>query len=282
MPSSTRSASQRAFLGAYLAEQLSQPGAETNLIERVAVERPIVLGSIFSLTWTDTTLIIFGYDPILSLPDLTQVDPAHAEAVVEAVTKAAAALPALDIATAGPRATPSQLDDTEPTPAPDPNIEAALPQIAGGERLTIASFGAVRDQDLGRLNAGLFAYLLPHFGQPGTDAAIGFASSETLPTLVVAHRLTGRSGDELLAGALGEMWAQPSGTPLYRGAEVNGRRYLYHQDWAFYAQGEVLYFMPYYGGYDCTDESCTFGPDAETADAVAEVVRAIPSSSPDD
>lgn len=272
----------KGVLGAYLAERLSQPGVETNLIEQVVDDRPIAFGSIFSLASTDTTLVIFGYDPILSFPDQTQVDPTHAEAVIEAVTGAVAALPAPGVGTAAPRATPGPPDDAEPTPAPDPEIEAALPQMAGGERLTIASFGAVRDQDLEGPNAGLFTYLLPHFEQPGTDAAIGFASSETLPTLVMAHRLTGRSGDELLAGALGEMWANPAGAPLYRGAEVDGRRYLYHQDWAFYAQGEVLYFMPYYGGYDCTDESCTFGPDVETADAVEEVVRAIPGSSSDD
>jgi hypothetical protein len=58
---------------------------------------------------------------------------------------------------------------------------------------------------------------------------------------------------------------------LYRGAEIDGRRYVR----AFYAQ-HVLYFLLYYGGYECSQASYTFGPEPDIAELIREVVGAIP------
>ena len=124
----------------------------------------------------------------------------------------------------------------------------------------------------------MFGYLLPHFDQPGSDAAIGFASAEQPPVFAIAHRLAGRTGDQLLAAALGELWADPTGYQLYRSLDIDGRRVVYHQDWGFYAQEDVLYFFIYYGGYECAADGtgCTFGPDDETERWITDFVRAIP------
>lgn len=162
-------------------------------------------------------------------------------------------------------------------------MEAALPTSVAGERLAISSAASVRHGAMDNLANGLFGRVLPHFDQPGSDAALGFASSEESPVFTIAHRLTGRTGDELLAAALGELWANPSGFQLYRSAEVDGRRFVYHQDWGFYAQADVLYFFLYYGGYECSEDrtSCTFGPDPGTHQRIHDIVRAIPEAAGD-
>jgi hypothetical protein len=261
-------------LGAYLAERLSRPGTETALVDQLGDDRDVVFGSRFSAAYTDTVLLIIGYEPVATFTD-PKADTAHAEAVIEALAAATDALP-LPRGPSEPPRTPAPTDDNAPTPPPVPALEQALPATVDGERLSITSSASVVDARPDRLDAGLFGHLLPHFEQPGDEAAVAFASSEAFRTLIVAHRLAGRTGDELLAAALGELWANPGGFQLYRGAELDGRRYVYHQDWAFYAQGDVLYFLLYYGGYECSQASCTFGPEPDIAELIREVVGAIP------
>jgi len=261
-------------LGAYLDERLTKPGTETALVDQLDDDRDVVFGSRFGAAYTDTVLLIMGYEPVAYFTD-PKADAAHAEAVIEALAAATDALP-LPRGRSEPPRTPTPTDDNAPTPPPDSALERALPATIDGQRLSITSAASVVDPRPDRLDAGLFGHMLPHFEQSGDEAAVAFASSEGFRALIVAHRLAGRTGDELLAAALGELWANPGGFQLYRGAEIDGRRYVYHQDWGFYAQGDVLYFLLYYGGYECSQASCTFGPEPELADLIREVVGAIP------
>ena len=265
----------KGVLGAYLAERLTRPGTEALLAQNLGDDAEPVIGSDFSVAWTETALMIIGYDKVAYFTD-PQADTAHAEDVVDAVSKAFSALPDQPRT---PVPNPGPADEEEaPSAPPDPSMEAVLPTSVAGQPLTVSSAAFVPDDPPDNLGSGLFGYLLPHFDQPGSDAAVGFASAEKPPVFTIAHRLAGRTGDELLAAALGELWANPSGYQLYRSADVDGRHIVYHQDWGFFALEDVLYFFVYYGGYDCSEDrtECTFGPDAETERGMTDFVRAIP------
>lgn len=265
----------KGVLGAYLAGRLTRPGTEASLGLNLSEEPGWVMGSDFSVAWTETALIIIGYDKVAYFID-PQADTAHAEDVVDAVSKVFSSLP--DQPTT-PVPNPGPADEEEAPPAPsDPTMEAVLPTSVAGQQLTISSAAFLPDDPPDNLGSGLFGNLLPHFDQPGDDAALAFASAEGVAAFTIAHRLAGRTGDQLLAAALGELWANPSGFQLYRSANVADRHIVYHQDWGFYAQADVLYFFIYYGGYECSEDRtrCTFGPDDETERWMSDFVRAIP------
>lgn len=264
----------KGVLGAYLAERLARPGTEASLASNLDDDGR-VMGSDFSVAWTESALIIIGYDTVAYFTD-PQADAAHAEDVVSAVSNAFSALP--DQPTA-PIPNPGSVGAAEePSAPPDPSMEAVLPTSVAGRPLTVSSAAFVPDGPPDNLGSGLFGYLLPHFDQPGSDAALGFASAEEPPVFAIAHRLAGRTGDQLLAAALGELWANPGGYQLYRSLDVDGRRIVYHQDWGFLALEDVLYFFVYYGGYHCSEDrtGCTFGPDEESERGMTDFVRAIP------
>lgn len=265
----------KGVLGAYLAERLTRPDTEASLTHDLDDDARPVMGSDFSVAWTETALIIIGYDKVAYFTD-PRADTAHAEGVVDAVSKAFSALP--DRPTA-PVPNPGPADEEEaPSAPPDPSMEAVLPTSVAGRPLTVSSAAFVPDDPGDNPGSGLFGDLLPHFDQPGSDAAVAFASAEGVTAFTIAHRLAGRTGDQLLAAALGELWANPSGFQLYRSADVDGRHIVYHQDWGFHAQEDVLYFFLYYGGYECAEDrtGCTFGPDDETERWMSDFVRAIP------
>lgn len=264
----------KGVLGAYLAERLTRPGTEASLAHQLGDDAGRLMGSDFSVTWTETALIIMGYDKVAYFID-PEADTAHAEDVVDAVSKAFSPLPDQS---AAPVPNPGPATEEAPSAPPDPSMEAVFPTSVAGRPLTVSSAAFVPDDPGDNPGSGLFGDLLPHFKQPGSDAAVAFASAEGVTSLTIAHRLAGRTGDHLLAAALGELSANPSGFQLYRSADVDGRHLVYHQDWGFYAQEDVLYFFIYYGGYECAEDrtGCTFGPDDQTERWMTNFVRAIP------
>jgi hypothetical protein len=266
----------KGVFGAYLAERLTRPGTQVLLARNPTVAGAWAVGSDFSVARTETALIVIGYETIASFTD-PQADTAHGEDVFNAISMAFAALPRAD-QPSEPVPNPRPAGEERPSAPSDPSMEAALPTMVAGEPLTISSVAGVSDHPPDDLGSGLFGYLLPHFDQPGHEAALAFASADGVTILTIAHRLSGRSGDQLLAAALGELWANPSSFQLYRSADVGGRWIVYHQDWGFYAQDDILYFFIYYGGYGCPEDqtACTFGPDEETERWMSDFVQAIP------
>lgn len=265
----------RGVLGAYLAERLTRPGTEAALVDDLTDSAGWVMGSEFSVAWTEAALVVMGYDRVAYFTD-PQADPAHAEDVLDALSRAFAALPGEH--PPAPVPNPGPANEQARSAPPDPSLEAAMPTIVADEPLTISSAAGLPDRPPDNLASGLFGYALPHFDQPGTDAAVAFASADGVGVLTIAHRLAGRSGDQLLAAALGELWSAPGGFQLYHGEDVDGRRIVYHQDWGFHARDDVMYFFVYYGGYECSDDRgrCTFGPDEKTRRWLTDFVRAIP------
>lgn len=265
-------------VGGYLAERMLRPGTETILVPwDQGPRRNLLVGESWNLGWTGEALFIIDFDiePYLTLP---RDQAARLPDVRVALSLTAdALLPVLPDPTPLPRPSYAPSDETEPTAEPDPPLEAMMPSSAGAIPLTVTSFSQLREQDLNGFAGGLHFLLRSQFDRPARDHSLAVAAAEGSTFSVWAHRIDGVSGEQLLGAVLGEMFAGQlgGGRSSFRGEEVDGRRYVIDSGRAFYAQGDILYWLLYLDVGGCFDE-CDTGPRPPLEEMVREAIADIP------